>query len=124
MEHAQYILLVQMPDAKRILRANSICARTDAQRAFVFDECRRAVCSQNPDIKYDPTTFLNGPFNHDQANQFSLELEAKLNAEDPDRKSITDLRRAGAIDEPARLLHDPEIARMLAAQKEAAKASA
>ena len=117
--HGYYVMLFEMPDAKRMMRANSLWAANDKDRAFVFNECRRIVMV-NPDVKYDPATFLNGPFaTPDEAKAFEKDLEAKLNAEDPNRKSVTDLRAEGVIDQAERLLHDPEISRMLAAQKEA-----
>lgn len=119
-KHGYYVLLIELPDGKHLLRANSLWAQNDKDRAFVFNEVRKHVM-QNPDTKYDPTTFLNGPFTMDEAREFSTKLEEKLNADDPSRKSVTELQAAGVIDTGMRLLHDPEISRMLAAQKEANK---
>jgi hypothetical protein len=122
--HGFYAALIELPDAKHILKVNSIWANNDRDRAFVFNEVRRVVMT-NPDAKYDPTTFLNGPFATEaEYYAFTEKLEAQLNAEDPDRKSVRELQIAGAIDTGARLLHDPEIARMLAAQKQANKPTA
>ena len=117
MKYGMYVLLFQMPDAKRIMTANSIWATTDQQRATVFRHCKQVI-QVNPDVTYDPATFLNGPFTRDEAKAFVEQLEAKLNAEDPHRQSVKDLQRAGVLNDPARLLDDPEIARMLKAHKD------
>lgn len=123
MRYGYYVYLADLPDATRIFGGRTIWAVSDVQLAFVMDEFRRCL-SVNPDVKILPERFIvGGPFDHPEEQRKCIEeWEAKLKESDPDRQSVRDLIRSGTIDTGERLLHDPQISRLLAGHK-ASKAS-
>jgi hypothetical protein len=121
-QHGYYVLRAIFPDTTRIMIGNFIWATTDVELVQVYDRFKGMI-ALNPDVKVDPENFLLGPYiSEAQYKPVVDKLLAELKAADPDRVSVAELKASGTFDHAARLLHDPEISRFLAARK-AAKAN-
>lgn len=106
-KHRKYIVHFTLPDGRHVAVMDSIVIEGEEDAKFVTSACMMAL-SQNPDAKLDDIVPMQS------MTQLQGEVD-KLKAENTNRPLADDLVAQGVIDEPNRLLTNPEIPRGLAA---------